>query len=181
MVFQSDRLIFSTWSDSDKSWFSEMNADPEVMQYFPKELTKEESVEFLDRLQKHQSKHGYCYFKVTEKESNVPMGFIGLAYQEYKTEFTPAIDIGWRLKKEYWGKGYATEGAIRCLRFAFEERNISKVIAACILQNKPSEKVMQKIGMEKQGKFHHPRLEAYPDIQECVWYSKENESRIGAK
>lgn len=87
---------------------------------------------------------------------------IGLAHQKYKTIYTPAIDIGWRLKKSAWGNGYATEGAKRCLEHAFNELNILKVIAVCTVHNKKSEKVMQKIGMVKKGSFMHPEVSMYP-------------------
>ncbi len=169
-LFASSRLLFSVWKDSDLEWFAQMNADKEVMQFFPKTLTKQESADFLKRLQKHQDTNGYCYYKVVEKQASKPIGFIGLAYQTYDTHFTPATDIGWRLKKEFWGKGYATEGAQRCLDFAFQELDLNEVISTCIVQNKPSENVMQKMGMQKQGHFQHPRLVKHPEIQNCVWY-----------
>lgn len=93
-----------------------------------------------------------------------------MAYQNYEANFTPCTDIGWRLKCSAWGKGYATEGAKRCLQYAFNELKLERIISTCIIQNSPSENVMRKIGMKKMGLFKHPRLSEFPAIQECLWY-----------
>ena len=98
------------------------------------------------------------------------IGFIGLAYQDYQTEFTPAIDIGWRLKRSAWGKGYATEGAKRCLEFGFNTLDLNQIIATCAMDNLKSENVMQKIGMKQLGVFIHPELKEYPSYEQCKYY-----------
>jgi len=95
---------------------------------------------------------------------------IGLAFQEYKTRFTPAIDIGWRLKRNVWGKGYATEGAKRCIKYAFNDLGIEKIISVCTARNIKSENVMKKIGMTKKGEFNHPELIDHPHYQKHFCY-----------
>ena len=140
------------------------------MEHFPKPLTKIETAEFLDRLQKHYQKHGHNYFATEILESRELIGFTGLAFQDYKSDFTPAVDIGWRLKKSAWGKGLATEGAKRCLEFAFNELNLDRIISTCTQKNSRSENVMKKIGMEKIGEFKHPKLKEYPAYENCICY-----------
>lgn len=174
-LFTSPRLGFRPWFLDDLEEFAAMNADPVVMKHFPKPLNKEESVEFLNRLVKHYSTHGYCYFAVEIKERGEFIGFIGLAYQTFDSHFTPATDIGWRLKKSAWGRGYATEGAKRCLKYAFEDLQLERVISTCTLHNHASEKVMQKIGLTGMGEFDHPRLQEYPKLQRCVLYQIKTE------
>ena len=98
------------------------------------------------------------------------IGFIGLAFQNYKTAFTPATDIGWRLKKSAWGNGYATEGAKKCLEFGFNKLNLKKIISTCTVKNSKSESIMKKIGMEKIGEFNHPKLKEYPEHEKCICY-----------
>ncbi len=171
-LFTSARLGFRNWTGNDLEEFASLNADVEVMQHFPKTLTRKETEEFLIRLQNHFDKTGYTYFAVDVLETNEFIGFIGLVHQEYKSPFTPATDIGWRLKKSAWGKGFATEGAKRCLEFAFSNLGLTKIIATCTLNNKNSENVMQKIGMTKVGEFNHPRLKDYPEMERCVCYEK---------
>jgi RimJ/RimL family protein N-acetyltransferase len=144
------------------------------MQHFPKPLTTDETKDFIKRLQKYYSNTGYTYFATEILETSEFIGFIGLAYQEYEAEFTPATDIGWRLKKRAWGKGYATEGAKRCLEFAFTNLKLKRVISVCTEKNNKSEQVMKKIGMIKKGEFNHPKLKDYPEYEKCIWYEVEN-------
>ncbi len=178
-VFQSERLGFRTWTKDDLFEFSEINADADVMEHFPKPLSVAETDEFLDRLIAHYSLHGYQYFAAEILETCELIGFIGLAFQRYKTEFSPATDIGWRLKKSVWGHGYATEGAKRCLTFAFEDLNLKKVFSACTVNNLRSQNVMKKIGMTRMGEFNHPNLKKYPTLENCVWYEANyNESQL---
>jgi len=169
-IFTSERLGFRNWFATDLSEFAKINADKEVMEHFPKSLSKEETEEFIERLQKHFLNNGHNYFATEILETGELIGFIGLAYQKYETEFTPAVDIGWRLKKTSWGKGYATEGALRCLSFAFDDLKIERIISTCPEKNSKSENVMKKIGMEKKGNFKHPNLKDYPDYENCIWY-----------
>ena len=173
-LFKSERLGFRNWRNTDLAEFATLNADAEVMEHFPKKLTQKETAQFIEKLQNHYDKHGYNYFATEVLETGEWIGFIGLAYQTYETPFTPATDIGWRLKKTAWGKGYATEGAKRCLELAFKELKLEKVIAICTQNNIRSEKVMQKIGMIKQGSFKHPKLKEYPDYENCIWYAIEH-------
>ncbi|MTI32338.1 GNAT family N-acetyltransferase [Xanthovirga aplysinae] len=169
-IFKSERLGFRNWSKDDLTTFAEMNADPEVMEHFPKVLTRGETEEYIQRLQKHFEEKGYSYFATEILATGELIGFIGLAYQDYKTDFNPSTDIGWRLKKSAWGKGYATEGAKRCLAFAFNDLKLDRVISTCTVNNAKSEHVMKKIGMTKMGEFNHPKLKDYPESERCMWY-----------
>jgi RimJ/RimL family protein N-acetyltransferase len=169
-LFKSERLGFRNWTEKDVTEFSVINADLEVMKHFPKPLTKKETSKYITRLQNHYQENGYNYFATEILKTGELIGFIGLAYQDYETDFTPATDIGWRLKKNSWGNGYATEGAKKCLEFAFNELNLDKIFSICTEQNTKSENIMQKIGMEKRGKFNHPKLKEYPEYQKCISY-----------
>lgn len=169
-LFTSRRLGFRNWQTNDIKEFTAMNADADVMKHFPKTLSKEETKEFVDRLQIHFETHGYNYFAVDILETGEFIGFIGLAFQTYASNFTPAVDIGWRLKKRAWGRGYATEGAKRCLQLAFTDLNLDHVIATCTKQNENSEHVMKKIGMDKVSEFNHPKLKEYPEYEVCLCY-----------
>ena len=175
-IFKSDRLGFRKWSTKDLDEFSKLNSDKEVMEHFPKTLSKKEVEELIEKLKSHYAKNGFTYYATELLETKEFIGMIGLAYQEYKTEFTPAIDIGWRLKKSAWGKGYATEGAKRCLEYAFSELGISKIISVCTVKNKKSENVMKKIGMIKVGEFNHPEMINNPEYEKHFCYEIKNGS-----
>lgn len=174
-IFTSERLGFRSWMDSDLNELAELNASPEVMEHFPKPLSRQESKEMLQRLQNHFEERGHCYFATEILETGELIGFIGLAYQTYDTDFNPSVDIGWRIKKSSWGFGYATEGAKRCLEYAFTTLKLDRVIATCTTDNKPSESVMQKIGMKRKKTFIHPLLKEYKALEKCLLYEIVND------
>ncbi|MCP4976026.1 MAG: GNAT family N-acetyltransferase [Maribacter sp.] len=169
-IFKSERLGFRNWTNGDLTEFAKINSDLEVMKYFPKTLVEDETLEFIQRLQNHYEKNGYSYFATEILKTGELIGFIGLAFQDYITDFTPAVDIGWRLKKDVWGQGYATEGAEKCLDFAFNKLKLENIISTCTKENSKSENVMKKIGMQKIGEFKHPKLKDYPEYEECICY-----------
>lgn len=176
-IFKSDRLGFRNWVEDDLEAFANLNADVDVMEHFPNLLSKSETASFIERLQKHYSTKGYTYFATEILATGEFIGFIGIAYQEYQTDFTPATDIGWRLKKSVWGKGFATEGAKKCLDYAFNELKLDKIIAICTTNNSKSKNVMKKIGMTKIGTFKHPKLKEFPEYEQCTCYEIKNKER----
>ncbi len=169
-IFKSERLGFRNWRNEDLEEFAKLNSDDEVMEHFPKTLSKKEVEIFIDRLKNHFIENGFTYYATEIVETKELIGMIGLALQEYKSKFTPAIDIGWRLKRNAWGKGYATEGANRCLEYAFNELAINKIISVCTINNKKSENVMKKIGMTYMGKFNHPEMNNYSEYEKHLCY-----------
>lgn len=147
-----------------------MCADESVMAYFPSTLNRTEAKSLIERLLAQFEKHGYTYYATEILETGEWIGFIGLAWQEYESIYTPATDIGWRLKSSVWGKGYATEGAKRCLEHAFDVLKLKRIISVCPVANLASERVMQKIGLVKSGEFDHPKLGDYPELRRCACY-----------
>ena len=170
-IFQSSRLGFRTWDLSDLDKLARTNADAEVMRYFPATQSREQSREFILKMQQHHAVHGFCYFAVVELESDEFVGFIGACHQDFEAPFTPCVDLGWRLLPEFWGKGYAQEGANAVLVF-LEKFDLNEVYAVAPSANVPSIKVMERIGMTRRGEFRHPALVDSPDLVDCVYYSK---------
>ena len=172
-LFKSKRLGFRNWLDADLEPMAALNADSDVMEYFPSTQSKEKTRDFILRMQKLFSRKGHCYFAVEELEKNQFIGFIGLGEQTFEASFTPCVDIGWRLAKRFWGNGYATEGAKRCLEFAFEDLGLSEINSIASISNVKSTNVMKKIGMKKVLEFEHPILKDYPELIKCVLYQKK--------
>ena len=171
-IFTSRRLGFRNWKDSDLPLMAEINAHKEVMEFFPGTLSEKETLDFIVRMQKQFAEKGLCYFAVDILDGAKFIGFIGLSEQVFEADFTPCIDIGWRLKKSEWGKGYAVEGAKACLDFAFHQLKIDKVYAVAPAINHRSEIVMKKIGMMKVKTFDHPKLLNDARLKECILYQK---------
>ncbi len=112
----------------------------------------------------------HCYFAVDHLGSKQFIGFIGLCYQDYPSPFTPCVDIGWRLHRNYWGMGLATEGARKNLDYAFNILGLNQVRAVASEVNLKSIRVMEKIGMKFLGAFEHPSLKEFPLLLNCVCY-----------
>lgn len=171
-LFQSARLGFRNWTESDIGPMAAISGDQEVMKYFPAVATYEQTAAFIRRMQDEFAEKGYCYFAVDELSTGLFIGFIGLTWKTFEADFTPCVDIGWRLTPAVWGKGYATEGAIRCLDYAFDTLKLDKVYSMAPKINSTSQRVMQKAGMVQVGEFEHSMLKDYPDLKQCVLYLK---------
>lgn len=174
-IFKSERLGFRNWIPSDIEKMILINNDQEVMKYFPALPSKEQTIEFVDRMQKEYAKKNYCYFALDELESKRFIGFIGLCDQTYESDFTPCTDIGWRLCRSFWYKGFATEGAKACLDFANKHLKLPQIYAVSPSINKNSIKVMENIGMSFVKNFDHPGLKYHASLKNCVLYSYKKE------
>ena len=141
------------------------------MEFFPELPTREQTVEFVQRMQAEYSSKRHCYFAVDELATGEFIGFIGLSRKTFPADFTPCVDVGWRLSQLFWGKGYATEGARRCLQFAFNDLKLDSVKAIAPVVNTKSIRVMQKIEMQEISEFRHPLLEHDSWLQPCVLYA----------
>ena len=170
-LFQSKCLGFYEWSNADLDSFTEMNADSEVMRYFPSVRTFEESKKSLQQFKVHFEQYGYCFYAVNELESGNFIGFVGLNNPKFEADFMPCVEIGWRLRKEFWNKGYATEAAKRCLEHAFKKLNLKEIVSFTSILNIPSKNVMKKIGMRKVKHFLHPAVSKDHALEEHVLYA----------
>lgn len=166
---ETARLILRSWKSEDLSLFTEMNRDTRVMKYFPKLLTEEETEAFYNRIQEELNIKGWGLYAVELKSTGRFIGYVGLHEIGFEADFTPGIEIGWRLDADYHNQGYATEAATEVLRLA-KIKGASRLFSFTAEINKPSERVMQKIGMEKVGEFNHPRLMADSPLCRHVLY-----------
>ena len=135
-----------------------MNKDTEVMKYFPKLLTDEETIAMMQRINLHFKKHGFGLFAVETNHTKEFIGFTGFMIPAFQSFFTPCVEIGWRLKKSAWNKGYATEAAKACLQYGFKTLQFDKIYSFTSIINTSSENVMKKIGMIKEGEFNYPNI-----------------------
>jgi len=169
---QTNRLGMRNWQMTDLPALAKLNQDAEVMRYFPSTLTTEQSKAMILRFQRHYETHGFTYYAVDRLDTAQCIGFIGLHTQTYESFFTPCVDIGWRLGREHWGKGFATEGARACLAHAFEVLGLKEIYSVASMGNIPSIRVMQKIGMTYAGQVDHPQLPVESGLNPCVVYQK---------
>ena len=168
----TSRLKLTVFSQLHLSELVRLNADPEVMRYFPATLNPEESAALLQRIIEHQRINRYSLFALHLKESDAFVGWCGLMKVPFSAHFTPAVEIGWRLNKIFWGKGLAPEAARSVLRFGFLELGLSEIVSFTAELNQPSLRVMQKIGMQcnPEDTFDHPKLPVNHPLQRHILY-----------
>lgn len=154
------RLILRDWKEEDLLPFSELNRDPTVMEFMPKQLSKEESDELATKIKQELHFRPYGLWAVEVKGGAPFIGFVGLHYQDFEAHFTPCVEIGWRLRKEAWGQGYATEAAMAVLEVAFCEIKLDEVVSFTYRENMRSLNVMRKIGLKRDvgGDFMHSKM-----------------------
>lgn len=149
-----------------------MSADPAVMRFFPKTLTRGESDAVADRIEQHFAEHGFGMWAL-EVPGEVPFaGFVGLLVVSFDAHFTPAIEVGWRLAAEQWGNGYATEAARAAVEWGFRTLDVDEIVAMAVESNVRSTAVMERLGMTRNpdDDFDHPKLEETSPIRRHVLY-----------
>ncbi|MET7426274.1 GNAT family N-acetyltransferase [Dactylosporangium sp. NPDC005555] len=164
-MLRTARLELRRWRDEDRAPFAALNADPEVMRFFPRPLTHAESDQMADRIEAQFAELGYGLWAVDVVGTGAFIGFVGLAWQRFPAHFTPALEIGWRLARAAWGHGYATEAAVAARDFAFrptgpDGAGMDEIVSITTRTNEPSQAVMRRIGMtsDPADDFLHPNL-----------------------
>jgi RimJ/RimL family protein N-acetyltransferase len=169
---RTGRLLLRQWRDSDRLALREMNADPRVMEFFPGPLTAEASDALFDRVQEHFNRHGFGPFAVELLDTRLFIGYISLFVPTFDAHFMPAVEIGWRLAYEHWGKGLATEGARAAINFGFEELALNQIVSFTVPANLRSRRVMERLGMTHNltDDFDHPGLPEGHPLRRHVLY-----------
>ena len=168
---KTKRLKLRQWRDDDLPAFARLNADPEVMRYFPAPLGEDASNHMARRCRDLIAKRGWGLWAVELKESKQFVGFVGLHEPGHDLPFSPCVEIGWRLARDFWGKGYATEAARRALRYAFERLALDEVVSFTAVGNLPSRAVMERLGFENtHHNFAHPAIALDDPLSEHVLY-----------
>lgn len=168
-VLETPRLLLRHWREEDFPAFAAMNADPNVMKFFPAPLSAEASEAMFGSIREELRREGFGGWAVERREDRHLLGFTGLHRVTFPGELNGCIEIAWRLRHEAWGQGYAPEAAKACLEYA-AQLGIEEVYAFTTLSNLPSQRVMQKCGMERLKEFDHPALpEEHPLLRHVLY------------
>jgi RimJ/RimL family protein N-acetyltransferase len=171
-TLRTERLVMRGWRPSDHAPHAAMNADPRVMEHFPATMTRAESDAFVERMEGHFAEHGFGLWAVEVPGEAELIGFVGLAVPRFEAHFTPAVEVGWRLAPEWWGRGYATEAAREALRYGFEDAGLAEIVSFTAPANERSRSVMRRIGMthDPADDFDHPALPPGHRLRRHVLY-----------
>jgi ribosomal-protein-alanine N-acetyltransferase len=166
------RVLLRRWRDDDRATFAALNADPQVMQFFPRPLGRDESDALVDRIERHFAEHGFGLWAVELPGVAPFIGFAGLAVPRFTAHFTPCVEVGWRLAAAQWGHGYATEAARAALAHGFGGLGLREVVSFTVAANWRSRAVMARLGMsyDPGEDFDHPTLPEGDALRRHVLY-----------
>ena len=166
------RLRLRDWRDSDLPLFARLNADPLVMAFMAKCLSREESDASVGRIREHFDRQGFGLWAVENIDGAEFIGFTGLSIPRFTASFTPCVEVGWRFAADQWGRGYATEAARACLAFGFDQLGLPEIVSFTTAANFRSRRVMERIGMTRDAAndFEHPSLPAGHPLRPHVLY-----------
>ncbi len=175
-ILETERLILRIWKKEDADPYYSINQDPKVIEFLRGPLTIEEVNDFIQAVNDHGDKYGYMLWASELKKTGELIGFIGLNYTKFESHFTPAVEVGWRLGSQYWGKGYATEGAEASLNYGFNQCNLKEIVSFTVPTNIRSISVMEKIGMKRdiEGNFTHTKLPLDHKLSKHILYRIKN-------
>jgi len=182
LEFETARLRLRQWRDEDRDPFAAMNADPEVMEFFPSHQSRASSDATVDAWRSQLAERGWSNWAVEALATGRFVGFIGLSIPRRALPFSPCVEVGWRLARPWWGNGYATEGARAALRIGFERLALPEIVSFTAIGNRRSRAVMERIGMQNANQdFEHPavpeghslRLHCLYRITKAQWVEQE--------
>ena len=166
-----DGLVLRGWVPTDLEPFAALNADPRVMEHYRSPLTRPESDAFVrERIIPQFAELGFGLWALEVPEVAPFVGYVGLLVHTFEAEFTPCVEIGWRLAFPYWGNGWATEAARVAIAYGFEEKGLEEIVSFTVPANRRSIAVMERLGMSYVGEFDHPSLPAGHRLRRHVLY-----------
>jgi len=160
---ETERLRLRAWRDEDAEVFAVMNADAEVMRHIGdgRPLRRRDSDALLDMVRRHWDEHGFGLWAVEPRDGEAVsgglVGFAGLAVPSFLPVVLPAVEVGWRLPRPWWGRGYATEAASASVAHGFGALGLASVISIIDPRNARSLRVAEKLGMRDGRGALHPR------------------------
>ena len=165
------RLLLRQWKQEDFKRFAQINLDSDVMEFYPNVLSELESNVMAKKIQSLISDRGWGFWAIEVLNDYKFIGFVGLHKPQYDLPFNPCVEVGWRLAKKYWGKGYATEAGKASLEFAFEHPKLNEVVSFASVGNRRSRAVMERLNMiDMKSNFDHPEMPDGSPLKEHVLY-----------
>ena len=178
---RTDRLRLRGWRESDREPFAALNGDPVVAEFLGDTLDRAASDGMQDRFVARWAEKGFGLWAVELVDEARFIGFTGLSAPTFEAHFTPAVEVGWRLAREAWGHGYATEAATAALEFGFHVVGLEEIVSFTVPANQRSRRVMEKLGMTRNpaDDFDHPRIPEGDPLRRHVLYRVRREDWAG--
>ena len=174
-MIDAPRLVLRPWRDSDREPFAAMGRDPEVMAHLGPQQSRAQTDAAVDRMIALQQDLGYCFWAIEERASGEFLGFCGLKPGPGGTPIERDVEIGWRLRRAFWGQGFAKEAARASLEWGFANLDLQRIAAITTPANTRSWGLMERLGMRRVPDldFDHPNLAPGDPLRRHVTYVVE--------
>ena len=169
--FETERLILRDWRDEDWAPFWEGTNTPTVMQWLGGVCDEEKRLAAQERIVSYSKEYGHTFWVVKRKSDGAILGFCGLKRCNQEGGPTGMMEVGWRLRKDAWGRGYAKEAAIASLQLAFDRFGAEEVVALTVEGNAPSWGLMLRLGMRRREDLDFPNKDFDPESGVIIVYS----------
>lgn len=169
-TIRTERLLMRRWRESDREPFAALNADPETMKFFPETLDRAASDALVDRFEARFDRVGYGLWALEVSETGEFIGFTGLNPMPDGVPGAGGVEVGWRLARQAWHHGYATEAARTALEVAFDGVGLGEIWSMTAVLNEPSAAVMRRLGLTEVARFLHPNVPTGHPLQPHVAY-----------
>lgn len=177
-VLETERLRLRGWREADLAPIAAINGDPAVMTYLGATLDRNSSDMVIGRfLQKWVEEPQFGWWAVEHIEDRALIGLVGLGRPDFELPCSPCVEIGWRLARDYWGQGLATEAARACLKRGFAVLRLPEIVSFTVAGNARSRAVMDRLGFrEEVGQdFDHPMVPEGNPLRRHVLYRMRRE------
>ena len=180
MRIETERLVLRSWLADDVDAFLVVNSDPEVMATLGPVMNREQVAATIVRMQRIEAEHGHCFWAMVRQEDNRLIGWCG-AIRGSVDPIMGQAEIGWRMARDCWGHGYATEAAAATLDWLFANRPDEAAWAITTPANRGSRAVMERLGMTylPELDFDHPGIPADDPLLRHVTYRIRREQWLG--
>ena len=146
---ETERLVLRMFRESDTDAYAEMVADPEVMRFLGKPMSRQEAWRNMAMVLGHWHLRGFGFWAVEEKATGELAGRVGC----WRPEGWPGLEVGWTLRRRFWGRGYATEAARASIDYAFTTLKQTRVISLIAPENINSIRVAERLGEKPEGEW----------------------------
>ena len=173
------RLILREWRDEDRDAFLAMCNSPAVMEHLGGPATAAEVDAGIARVRACQAENGYCFWAMERRSDGAFLGFCGLKVADDPgTPVHREVEIGWRLRADAWGRGYAREAAAAALDWGWANLDVGRIVAITVPGNGRSWRLMERLGMRRRPDldFEHPQFEPGHPLRPHITYVAERPS-----
>lgn len=169
---ETERLILRDWRAEDWPEFFRVTNTPAVMQWLGGVLDAAGMAKQRARVEACREAHGFCFWVVERKDDGALLGFCGLKRADAPgSTVTGAIEVGWRLREDAWGQGYAKEAAIAALGAAFDRFGAEEVVALTVADNRESWGLMTRLGMRRRAELDYDDMRYDHPWRRSIVYS----------